>query len=193
MMAAVMMTAQEQAAAMMADAYSRIGPNFGATMSTSGPGATNLITGICCSWFDSIPVLHISGQVNTYEQRDFHASLKNVRQVGFQETDIVSITNTITKFSKKINDKKLIKFYFEKSYNISQDRRQGPVLIDLPMGQLKLLAIRLKVRLRLGPDFFSSLERISALEYARVGQTVFGSMILLAIASTRFDNILSLS
>ena len=125
--------AHEQSAAMMADAYSRIGPNFGATMSTSGPGATNLITGICCSWFDSIPVLHISGQVNTYEQRDFHASLKNVRQVGFQETDIVSITNTITKFSKKISDKKLIKFYFEKSYNISQDKRQGPVLIDLPM------------------------------------------------------------
>ena len=57
----------EQAAAMMADGYSRLGPNFSATMATSGPGATNLITGIACSWFDSIPSLHICGQVNTYE------------------------------------------------------------------------------------------------------------------------------
>ena len=58
----------EQSAAMMADAYSRVGPNLAATLSTSGPGATNLITGIACSWFDSVPVLHITGQVNTYEQ-----------------------------------------------------------------------------------------------------------------------------
>ena len=54
---------------MMADAYSRVGPNFAATMSTSGPGATNLITGIACSYFDSIPNIHITGQVNTYEQK----------------------------------------------------------------------------------------------------------------------------
>ena len=51
--------AHEQAAAMMADSYSRLGPNFSATMVTSGPGATNLLTGIACSWFDSIPSLHI--------------------------------------------------------------------------------------------------------------------------------------
>ena len=59
--------AHEQSAAMMADAYSRAGRGFGATMVTSGPGAQNLITGIACSWFDSIPVMHISGQVNTFE------------------------------------------------------------------------------------------------------------------------------
>jgi thiamine pyrophosphate-dependent acetolactate synthase large subunit-like protein len=59
--------AHEQAAAMMADAYSRVKKGFGATMVTSGPGAQNLITGIACSWFDSIPVIHISGQVNKFE------------------------------------------------------------------------------------------------------------------------------
>ena len=52
---------------MMADSYSRLGPNFSATMVTSGPGATNLLTGIACSWFDSIPAIHICGQVNSYE------------------------------------------------------------------------------------------------------------------------------
>ena len=81
--------AHEQAAAMMADSYSRFGPNFSATMATSGPGATNLLTGIACSWFDSIPSLHICGQVNRYELSSYHNSTKKVRQVGFQETDIV--------------------------------------------------------------------------------------------------------
>ena len=80
--------AHEQAAAMMADSYARLGPNFGATMVTSGPGATNLLTGIACSWFDSIPNIHICGQVNTYETSDYKKSTKNVRQVGFQETDM---------------------------------------------------------------------------------------------------------
>ena len=91
--------AHEQSAAMMADAYSRLGPNFSCTMVTSGPGATNLLTGIACSYFDSIPSLHISGQVNTYEQQDGHESTKKVRQVGFQETDIEKISKPITKYS----------------------------------------------------------------------------------------------
>ena len=100
--------AHEQAGAMMADSYSRLGPNFSCTMVTSGPGATNLITGIACSYFDSIPALHICGQVNTYEQQDAHISTKNVRQVGFQETDIVGITKPITKKSVMITDVKKI-------------------------------------------------------------------------------------
>ena len=75
--------AHEQSAAMMADAYSRAGRGFGATMVTSGPGAQNLITGIACSWFDSIPNIHISGQVNTNEIAGAVKSTKKVRQVGF--------------------------------------------------------------------------------------------------------------
>ena len=60
--------AHEQGAAIAAEAYSRITKNLGVAMATSGPGATNLITGICCAYFDSIPTLYITGQVNTYEQ-----------------------------------------------------------------------------------------------------------------------------
>ena len=125
--------AHEQSAAMMADAYSRLGPNFSCTMVTSGPGATNLITGIACSYFDSIPSLHICGQVNTYEQQDGHKSTKNVRQVGFQETDIVNIAKPITKYAYKIKDASEIRYVLEKAYHLATTGRPGPVLIDIPM------------------------------------------------------------
>ena len=125
--------AHEQAAAMMADSYSRLGPNFSATMVTSGPGATNLLTGIACSWFDSIPAIHICGQVNSYELNNAHKSTKKVRQVGFQETDIVSMAKPITKFSYQLKNEKDIRFALEKAYYIAQSGRPGPVLIDIPM------------------------------------------------------------
>lgn len=127
----------EQAAAMMADAYSRIGPNFSCTMATSGPGATNLITGIACSYFDSIPSLHITGQVNTYEQQDADPSTKNVRQIGFQETDIVSISKPVTKFSYKLKRPEEIRYILEKAYYLATSGRPGPVLIDIPMNLQK--------------------------------------------------------
>ena len=125
--------AHEQAAAMMADSYSRLGPNFSCTMATSGPGATNLITGIACSYFDSIPSIHITGQVNTYEQQKGHKSTKKVRQVGFQETDIVAISKPITKFSYQLKKPSEIRFILEKAYHIATTGRPGPVLIDIPM------------------------------------------------------------
>ena len=102
-------------------------------MVTSGPGATNLITGIACSYFDSIPSLHICGQVNTYEQKDGHKSTVKVRQVGFQETDIVSISKPITKYSYKLKDASEIRYVLEKAYHLATSGRPGPVLIDIPM------------------------------------------------------------
>ena len=117
--------AHEQGAAMMADSYSRLGPNFSCTMVTSGPGATNLLTGIACSYFDSIPSLHICGQVNTYEQQSSNKSTQKVRQVGFQETDIVNISKPITKFSYKVTNPNEIKYILEKSYHIATTGRRG--------------------------------------------------------------------
>jgi len=125
--------AHEQAAAMMADAYSRVGKGFGATMVTSGPGAQNLITGIACSWFDSVPVIHISGQVNSFELSSTNKTTKKVRQVGFQETDIVSIVKPITKFAYQLKNPNEIKYVLEKAYYLSNQGRPGPVLIDIPM------------------------------------------------------------
>ena len=133
----------EQGAAMMADAYARLGPNFCATMVTSGPGATNLLTGIACSWFDSIPGIHICGQVNTHELSGAVKSTKNVRQVGFQETDIVSMAKPITKFAYRIKSEKEIPYILEKAYHISTSGRPGPVLIDVPMNfQRKIINLK---------------------------------------------------
>ena len=83
----------EQAAAFAADAYARIKNNPGVALATSGPGATNLITGIGNCYFDSVPAIFITGQVNMNEQK----GEKAIRQLGFQETDIVSIVKPITK------------------------------------------------------------------------------------------------
>jgi len=125
--------AHEQAAAMMADSYSRVGPNLSCTMVTSGPGATNLITGIACSWFDSIPAIHITGQVNSYEKQGAQKGTKKTRQIGFQETDIVSITKPITKFSYQLKNPNEIKYILEKATYLAQSKRPGPVVIDIPM------------------------------------------------------------
>lgn len=119
----------EQAGAMMAEAYSRTGPGYAAVMVTSGPGATNLITGICCAWFDSIPAIYISGQVNTYEQKGTY----KVRQVGFQETEIVEIVKPITKYSKMLQSENDIRYELEKATYIAKSGRPGPVLLDIPM------------------------------------------------------------
>lgn len=127
----------EQSAAMMADSYSRLGPNFAATMSTSGPGATNLITGIYCSWFDSIPNIHITGQVNHNESRESSKFTKNCRQIGFQETDIVTLSKNFTKKSIKIKNHKNIYKILDNLNFHAHDKRPGPVLLDIPMNVQK--------------------------------------------------------
>lgn len=121
----------EQSAAMAADAVWRTTGKVGVTVSTSGPGATNLITGIACSWFDSIPSLHITGQVNTYESREVLKA--NVRQAGFQETDIVSMVKSITKFAKKIESVNDLVLTLPLAFKYALEDRMGPVLLDVPM------------------------------------------------------------
>jgi acetolactate synthase-1/2/3 large subunit len=121
----------EQAAAMAADAIWRTTGRIGVTIATSGPGATNLITGIACSWFDSIPSIHITGQVNQSESRD--ALGANVRQAGFQETDIAAIVSSITKFAKKIESIDELVETLPKLISTATSGRMGPVLIDVPM------------------------------------------------------------
>jgi acetolactate synthase-1/2/3 large subunit len=121
----------EQAAAMAADAIWRTTGAIGVTLATSGPGATNLITGIACSWFDSIPTIHFTGQVNQIESRE--ALGANVRQAGFQETDIVSMVEPITKFAKKVESIEELIETLPKLIQIATSGRMGPVLLDVPM------------------------------------------------------------
>jgi len=121
-------TQHEQAAAMAADGYSRITKNLGVTITTSGPGATNLLTGTCCSYYDSIPVLNITGQVSTSRLKKD----KRVRQIGFQETPTIEIFKPITKYAVLITDPQRLKYELEKAVYIAKSGRPGPVLLDIP-------------------------------------------------------------
>ncbi|MCX6325451.1 MAG: thiamine pyrophosphate-binding protein [Bacteroidia bacterium] len=119
----------EQAAAMAADAFGRITNMPGIALATSGPGATNLLTGIGNCYFDSVPAIFITGQVNINEQK---GSLPT-RQIGFQETDIVNMAKPITKESYAVRTAEEIPQIFEEAYRIATSGRPGPVLIDIPM------------------------------------------------------------
>lgn len=118
----------EQAGAMAADGYSRATGNMGAAISTSGPGATNLVTGIAGAYFDSIPVIYITGQV----VRSRLKGKLGVRQIGFQETDIVSMCESITKYAVQIDDPRRIRYELEKAHYLAGSGRPGPVLVDIP-------------------------------------------------------------
>ena len=124
----------EQGAAMAACGYAQVSGKCGVAYATSGPGATNLITGICNAYMDSIPTLFITGQVNSFEQK---CNLK-VRQRGFQETDIVSMVKSVTKYAVQINDSSRIKFELDKAFHIAQENRKGPVLLDIAMDVTRL-------------------------------------------------------
>lgn len=121
----------EQSAAMAADAVWRTDRSVGVAMATSGPGATNLITGIACSFFDSIPALHITGQVNQAESRALHGA--RVRQAGFQETDIVQMVAPVTKHAVKVTSGEGLRRELVRAFELATTGRMGPVLIDVPM------------------------------------------------------------
>jgi len=121
----------EQAAAFAAGGVARSTKNnqVGFALGTSGPGATNLVTGIADCWLDNYPCIFITGQVNTYEQK----GELNIRQQGFQELDIVSIVKSITKYAVLIKKQEDIIPELQKAIDIAKTGRPGPVLIDIPM------------------------------------------------------------
>lgn len=121
----------EQSAAMAADAVWRTNRQVGVAMATSGPGATNLITGIACSFFDSIPAIHITGQVNMKESAALLGATP--RQAGFQETKIVEIVKPITKYATQVRTPAELKEALETAWIEATTGRMGPVLIDVPM------------------------------------------------------------
>jgi len=112
----------EQAAAHAADGYARATGKVGVCLATSGPGATNLVTGIATAYMDSSPVVALTGQVPT----NFLGS------DAFQETDIIGITLPITKHSFLINDVREMKSSLHEAFKLARCSRPGPVLVDLP-------------------------------------------------------------
>lgn len=118
----------EQACAMAAEMHFRVSGKIGAAFATSGPGATNLATGICGSFFDSVPCIFITGQVST--SRSNRGT--GVRQIGFQETDCTKMYEGVTKYSAKVDKAEDIRFHLEKGLFLAKNGRMGPVLIDIP-------------------------------------------------------------
>lgn len=121
-------THHEQAAAMAADSVGRISNRIGVAIATSGPGATNLITGIAGCFYDSVPVVFITGQVSTTRL----SGTTGVRQMGFQETPIVEIVKLITKYAVQIEQPEQIILELQKCIDIATSGRKGPTLIDIP-------------------------------------------------------------
>ena len=119
----------EQTAAFAAEAAGRMTGIPGVAMATSGPGATNLLTGIGSCYFDSTPAVFITGQVNRHEQKGDRA----IRQLGFQETDIVAMAKPITKAAWQVNDAHALPQMLHEAFTLALDGRPGPVLLDIPM------------------------------------------------------------
>jgi acetolactate synthase-1/2/3 large subunit len=138
----------EQSASFAVDAYGRIKgiPCF--AMATSGPGAINLLTGIGSCYFDSVPAIFLTGQVNTFEQK----RKSKIRQSGFQETDIVSMAKPICKAVWKISKPEDIPSVLEKALKTACSDRPGPVLIDIPM-DMQRCCVNAKI-----PDKFEQCE-----------------------------------
>ncbi len=112
----------EQVAAHAADGYARATGEVGVCMATSGPGATNLVTGIANAYMDSIPIVAITGQVGSME----------IGTDAFQEADITGITLPVVKHSYLVKDARNIGRYVKEAFYIAKTGRPGPVLIDLP-------------------------------------------------------------
>ena len=119
----------EQASAICADSYAQFTGRLGACMVTTGPGATNAVTGCAGAWVDSNPVLFISGQCKTEQM----GQLKGLRIYGAQEIAIVPCVKPITKYAVTVLKKEDIRYHLEKAVWLAIHGRKGPVWIDVPL------------------------------------------------------------
>lgn len=122
----------EQASAIAAEGYYRTCGKLCVTNVTTGPGGTNAITGVLGQYLDSIPGLYISGQIKTSTYKHTYPHL-NLRQLGDQEADIVSMVTPITKYAKTVYTPLDVKYELDKAIAIALDGRPGPVWLDIPL------------------------------------------------------------
>ena len=119
----------EQGAAIAAEAYAQHTNTPGLVLVTSGPGATNAITGVTAGWIDSTPMIIISGQ----SKREDLVGDKGVRQIGSQEVQIVPMVTPITKYAAQILEPTEIRYHLERAYYEATTGRPGPVWLDIPL------------------------------------------------------------
>ena len=116
------LTAHEQGAAHAADGYARATGKTGVVIATSGPGATNLVTGIATAYMDSVPLVAVTGNV----------TVSNLGRDSFQEVDIAGVTMPVTKHNYIVKDVKQLAATVREAFYIANAGRKGPVLIDIP-------------------------------------------------------------
>jgi acetolactate synthase-1/2/3 large subunit len=119
----------EQASAVSAEGYARIRGDVGVCLVTVGPGAANALSGILGAWYDSVPLLVLSGQV----RQDLIADYAKVRQIGPQEGNIVEMARPVTKYATTVRDPSTIRSELERAFSEARDGRPGPVWLDLPL------------------------------------------------------------
>lgn len=122
----------EQASAMAADGYARRSGELGVCYATSGPGATNIMTGLAGAWQDSTPVLFLTGQSKSTQTIE-KSGIKGLRQYGTFEVDIVPVVKSMTKYAVMVMDPRSVRFHLEKALHLATAGRPGPVLLDLPL------------------------------------------------------------
>jgi len=181
----------EQACSIAADAYGQYTNNLGVCLVTTGPGGTNAITGLAAAWLDSTPTLFISGQV----QKKDMASGRGVRQIGFQEIDMVSIVKPLTKYAVTITDPETIKHHMEKAVYLARTGRPGPAWIDIPL-DVQAVSIDPTTQAGYTPDPTSSVdlsqlvsEIIPALNKAKRPIILAGNGVRLAGAIDEFNEL----
>jgi acetolactate synthase-1/2/3 large subunit len=181
----------EQAAAFAAEGYARVMGLPGVALATSGPGATNLLTGIGSCFFDSTPAIFITGQVNRHEQK----GARDIRQLGFQETDIVAMAKPITKACFQINNPESLPQIFEDAFRIAVEGRPGPVLIDIPM-DIQRAQIDFEM-IRIDQQAFSSVSEyiledlISAIKASKKPLILAGRGIKASNCQIQFDTLVN--
>ena len=119
----------EQGCSLAAVGYARTSNRIGVYFTTSGPGAVNGLSGLADAWFDSVPILGVCGNVPTKEMKGF----SGIRQNGFQEMDLVSMTRNISKYSVTANTAEGFADIVSRAYNMATIGRKGGVIIDFPL------------------------------------------------------------
>lgn len=118
----------EQGCAFAANGFARTSGRIGVYFTTSGPGAVNALGGLADAWFDGVPLMGICGNIPTKEQKGY----SGIRQNGFQEMDIVSMTRGITKYAVTPSDAVAFPEIVSRAYHIAMLGRRGGVIIDFP-------------------------------------------------------------
>ena len=124
----------EQGGGFAAEGYAKVSGRPGVAIATSGPGGQNMLTSMGNCFYDSIPCIFITGQINSR----FLRPDPSIRQVGFQETDIVAMAKPVTKHAVMLTDPEIVRYEVEKAWYLATEGRPGPILLDVPLNIQKM-------------------------------------------------------